>query len=156
MFKDYRGATVEDLDIRPALSINPLATVKRATAIAFENEFSHLPVIHENHKKLLGVFSVENARGEHVKDSMLWFSKNGKAKYELETHFGQTPPNLKIMKPTKKSFTVLTPMTLLEDLARFFEKGTYFAIITNGEGNLVYGVVTPDDLKAFEKARPHL
>lgn len=168
---DYRGATVEDLDIRPAISINPSTTLDRAIEVSFEQEFTYLPVIHETNKRLLGVLNVEEIKmnPQKVRNSvlkpitknyMLWFNQNARTKYEQEiTAKNTTPLNLKIFKPKSsngKKFEVLTPLTPLEELAHFFNTGNYFAIITNGEGNLVYGVVTPEDLTKYEHSRPRL
>lgn len=166
---DYRGATVEDLDIRPAISINPLTPLERAIEVSFENEFTYLPVIHETNKRLLGVLNVENFKVDPLKlrnsflkpitkNYMLWFSHKARANYEKENLVKQTTPlNSKILKPRlAKKYKVLTPLTPLEDLALFFNTGNYFAIITNGDGNLVYGVVTPEDLIKYEHSRPRL
>ncbi|SGZ49605.1 CIC11C00000002953 [Sungouiella intermedia] len=168
---DYRGATVEDLDIRPAISINPSTALQRAIEVSFENEFTYLPVIHETNKRLLGVLNVEEFKVDPLKASksclkpitknyMHWFNQKARAKYEQEsTSKNTTPLNLKILKPKTsngKKFEVLTPLTPLEGLAQFFNTGNYFAIITNGDGNLVYGVVTPEDLIKYENSRPRL
>lgn len=166
---DYRGATVEDLDIRPAISISPMTPLRRAFQVAFENEFTFLPVILNINKRLLGVLNVleinpaELKKSDSlVKDHMLWFSQNAKNKYNAEvqpSNASETPLNTKIFKPKPskgKLYLVLTPMSSLEELAKFFNSGNYFAIITTGEGNLVYGVVTPEDLSKYEKSRPRL
>lgn len=167
--RDYKGATIEDLDIRPAISVNPSTTLKKAFQVSFEHEFSYLPVIHETNKRLLGVLNLQklnhaevlkNGDAEFAKDHMLWFSNKAKERYELgkPALATTTPLNSKIFKPRPagKGYFVLTPMSPLEDLSSFFNSGNYFAIITNGEGNLVYGVVTPEDLTKYEHSRPRL
>ena len=70
----------------------------------------------------------------------------------------RTAPHSTIKKPKSKGkhFDIITPDTPLEKLADFFNSGVYFAIITNGEGTIVYGVATPEDLEKFERARPKL
>lgn len=169
---DYRGATVEDLDIRPAISINPSTLLERAIEVSFENEFTYLPVIHETNKRLLGVLNVEVFKADPLKitksflkpitkNYMHWFSQKARSNYEQESENakGTTPLHLKILKPRSsqgKRFDVLTPLTPLEKLGEFFNTGNYFAIITNGDGNLVYGVVTPEDLIKYEHSRPRL
>lgn len=168
---DYRGATVEDLDIRPAISINPSTPLERAIEVSFENEFTYLPVIHETNKRLLGVLNVETFKvdPQKVRNSFLkpitknymhWFSQTARDRYEQELQAKSTTPlHLKILKPKSsqgKKYEVLTPMTPLEGLAQFFNTGNYFAIITNDGGNLVYGVVTPEDLIKYEHSRPRL
>jgi CBS-domain-containing membrane protein len=171
---DYRGATVEDLDIKPAISINPNTHLQEALEISYENEFTYLPVIHEENRKLLGVLNVEDLKKNlekykksgvkpEVKNFMLWFNQTARERYEKTSSSKptatKTPINSTIMKPessSDKRYQVLTPLTSLEDLAIFFNSGEYFAIITNPEGNFVYGVATPEDLKNYEKSRPKL
>ncbi|RLV90161.1 hypothetical protein JA1_004768 [Spathaspora sp. JA1] len=168
--RDYRGATIEDLNIPPAVSINPSTSLGIAVAIAYENEFTYLPVIHEINKRLLGVINVEQLKRDQeklsrsflkpiVKNYMLWFNQNTKRKYEIdEVKQTQTPPRSTILKPKTgngQKYHVLTPDSPLEELADFFNSGIYFAIITNGDGTFVYGVATPEDLQKYEKVRQY-
>ncbi|CAI5758102.1 unnamed protein product [Candida verbasci] len=165
--KDYRGATIEDLNLPPAISINPSSSIYEAFKIGFEYEFSYLPVINEINKKLLGVINIdslkhskiEHAKHENVlvKDYMIWFNQKSKINYEknFNKQIQKTLPNTKIVKPTNgKRYQLLTPYTPLETLANFFNSGEYFAVITGDDGNFVYGVVTPEDLIKYEKSRP--
>lgn len=171
--RDYRGATVEDLDIKPAISINPTTHLNEALEVAYEHEFTYLPVIHESNKKLLGIFNVEDLKTTSnaenkvrlaplVKNHMLWFHQKAKDNYENDHQepqkINKTALNTTILKPqTKgKSFNIITPMSPLEELANFFAEGVYFAIVTNDEGTLVYGVATPEDLTRYENSRPRL
>lgn len=171
--RDYRGATVEDLDIKPAISINPSTLLDEALEISFEHEFSYLPVINESNKKLLGIFDVESVKNnkQHhpnqptVSSTMLWFNQKARENYlkQMDAQQNQgtklkTAPNSTIKKPQSKGkgYYIITPDTALEQLAEFFNSGVYFALITNGEGTIVYGVATPEDLEKFEKARPKL
>lgn len=165
--RDYRGATVEDLDIKPALSINPTTTLDEAVEIAFENEFTNLPVIHEDNKKLLGILNVESLKNEKskflkpiVKNYMLWFHQKAREKYESEEREGNkttTSLSTTIRTPTKgRKYAVITPLTPLEELSKFFNGGNYFAIVTNDVGTFVYGVATPEDLVKYENSRPRL
>lgn len=160
---------MEDLDIRPAISINPSTSLNRAFEVSFENEFTYLPVISEHDKRLLGVLNVEdleknklqaNASALITKNFMLWFNLRAKENYEkIAVSKNSTPINSKILRPRLgegKKFHVLTPLTPLEELADFFNANNFFAIITNGAGNLVYGVVTPEDLTKYEQSRPKL
>lgn len=169
--RDYRGATVEDLDIRPAISVNPSTDLNIALEIAYENEFTFLPVIHESNKKLLGVLNVQELRSKPekyqkgflkpiVKHYMVWFHQKAREKYEAEDHSKATSTALSttIVKPVSKGkkYQVITPWTPLEKLAKFFNSGIYFAIITNENSNFVYGVATPEDLIKYENSRPRL
>ncbi|KAI3403485.2 hypothetical protein KGF56_003769 [Candida oxycetoniae] len=167
--KDYRGATIEDLNIPHAISINPSSLIRDAIGIGFENEFTYLPVIHEVNKRLLGIINLEQFKDNYPDDKlkpqvfhyMLWFNPKTKMKYENEImkekkSVDNTPPMTKILKPKGKRYSVLTPFSPLEDLASFFNRGNYFAIVTNDSGNVVYGVVTPQDLMKYEQSRPKL
>lgn len=164
--RDYRGATIEDLDIKPAISINPTTHLNLALEIAFEHEFTYLPVIHEENKKLLGVLKVEELRNNPhkfqsrsiepiVKNYMIWFNKRAQENYNRQIpKLGEISRNSRIKKPSAKKYQTLTPYTPLEELAKFFNNGIYFAIITNDEGSFVYGVATPEDLTKYENSRP--
>lgn len=173
--RDYRGATIEDLDIPPAISINPTTPLEVAIEISYENEFTYLPVIHEFNRKLLGILNVGTLRSSPsqlkktsltpiAKNYMLWFHHKARQSYEKEsqqrgTKTSKTVLKASIKRPTGASgrkYDVLTPLTPLEDLALFFNRGIYFAIITNSEGTLVYGVATPEDLTKYENSRPRL
>ncbi|KAG7663145.1 uncharacterized protein J8A68_003323 [[Candida] subhashii] len=173
--RDYRGATIEDLNIPPAISVTPSTSLFEAIEIAYENEFTYLPVIHEVNKRLLGVLNVDTLTIDRIKRSflkpivknyMLWFNQNAREKYQQEHQEGKQEPGaakrsikttiLKPKTPKGKRYQILTPLTPLEELAEFFNTGTYFAIITNGQGNFVYGVATPQDLMKYENARPKL
>lgn len=172
--RNYRGLTIEDLEIKPAVSINPNTTLAEALEIAYENDFTFLPVIDHTNRKLLGVLDMGKIK-EQIKDGgdilnpytryhMRWFHQKARETFE-EKH----PQSLKashrttltgtIMCPHTSgsySYRVLTPYTPLEDLADFFNSGEYFAIITNPRGTFVYGVATPDDLLKYQKRRPNL
>ena len=164
--RDYRGATVEDLNIPQAISTNPTSSIYDAIEIGYEYDFTYLPVIHEVNRRLLGVVNLEQFKTlspdkQPVFNYMLWFNPSTKRKYEQDIlHKSDmsktTPPKTKILKPRGKRYSVLTPYSPLEDLASFFNRGNYFAIITNDLGSFVYGVVTPEDLIKFEKSRPKL
>lgn len=180
--RDYRGATIEDLNIPQAISTNPTSSIYDAIEIGYEYEFTYLPVIHELNKRLLGVVNLEqfknatsqlnqNQSSNHegkepiVFNYMLWFNPSTRRKYEHDIlrkgnkssdTVSNTTPKTKILKPRGKRYSVLTPYSPLEDLASFFNRGNYFAIITNDLGNFVYGVVTPQDLLKYEQSRPKL
>ncbi|KAI5952341.1 hypothetical protein KGF54_003207 [Candida jiufengensis] len=165
--RDYRGATIEDLDLPPAISINPSTSIKDAIQIGFEYDFTFLPIIHEINKKLLGVLNLDEINNnskingnEKVMKYMYWFNKSTQRKYQNNKEPTTNSTSLKttILKPnTGKRYSVLTPFSPLEDLASFFNRdNNYFAIITNDEGTFVYGIATPEDLIKYEKSRPKL
>ena len=137
--RDYRGATIEDLNIPLAVSINPTTSIYEAIGIAFENEFTYLPVIHERTKRLLGVINIGELKSNGnklkevylpiVKSYMIWFNQSAKRKYEQENKkvlsSNRTAPKTTILKPRGKRYEVLTPMTPLE-VGRIFQPGKLF------------------------------
>lgn len=137
MVADYRGATVEDLDPLPVVSVTPNTLLGTALDMSYENSFTYLPVLTED-KKLLGYLTTEQLessspaeRGQPVKQHYTKFQKSNK-------------------------FVPITPATPLEDLAKFFSSGNDFAVITDDDRRFVLGVATPEDLKKYEDSRPFL
>lgn len=166
---DYRGATIEDLDIKPAISISPRTLIYEALEVLFANEFTYLPVVNEQNRRLLGILNVELIRANYsqiqrssvepiVMNYMVWFHPSARLKYQLQVgNKGDQPVQLKkAFVDIKGKYIVLTPFTPLEELAAFFNSGQYFAIVTNHDGDMVYGVATPEDLVKYEKSRPKL
>lgn len=169
--RDYRGATVEDLDIKPAISINPSTTLEEALEIAYENEFTNLPVINELNKKLLGILNMNSLKNipkdtklaPIVRNYMLWFNNTAREKYLRQMEIQTSPVEKTLQSSTIKTpntktrkYAVITPLTPLEELSKFFSSGNFFAIITNDNGTYVYGVATPEDLMKYENSRPRL
>jgi hypothetical protein len=140
----YRGATVEDLDPPPALSVSPYATLSSAMIAAFERDYTHLTVIHPSDKSLLGYISIPRLRQlletrqvkeeDAVEKAMVKFRRKG------------------------RSYKLITMDTPLEELEAFFgghggEKQD-FAVVTDPARRFVLGVVTKGDLEEFVKRRP--
>lgn len=169
--RNYRGSTVEDLEITPAVSINPGTPLSEALEIAYENDFTFLPVINHVNRKLLGVFEVDKARkslhdqgslpNPYTGNYMRWFHHKARDSWSQQHPDSQgdahrTTLTATIMRPRGSVYRVLTPSTPLEELTEFFNTGEDFAIITNPRGTFVYGVATPDDLLRYQKLRPNL
>ncbi|KAL2161567.1 hypothetical protein VTH06DRAFT_8129 [Thermothelomyces fergusii] len=142
----YRGATVEDLDPPPALSLTPSDPISVALASAFERDYTHLTVVDGGTRALLGYLSIPHlqalldagrvAPGDEVRAAMTRFRRRG-AKYR-----------------------VITMQTPLEELEAFFEghetagQKQDFAVITDAARRFVLGVATRADLEEFVKRRP--
>ncbi|KAL8778629.1 MAG: hypothetical protein Q9203_001625 [Teloschistes exilis] len=143
----YRGATVEDLDPPPALSTKPTELISYALMNAYERDYSHLTVVSEDTRALLGYLNIprlkqmlkEGAVSEtdHVEKAMQKFQRSGKV------------------------YKVITMDTPLEELESFFTGGTSgssgpqeFAVVTDGNRRFVLGVATKGDLEQFVKRRP--
>ncbi|CDH58000.1 cystathionine beta-synthase [Lichtheimia corymbifera JMRC:FSU:9682] len=139
----YRAASVEDLQLPAAVTIPPTATVSYALDLMLEREFSQLPVIRTDNKKLVGYVSLTTLQERldqgviqpktAVQDCMFTFKKaTGTLKYQL-----------------------ITPDTSLADLAKFFEKNS-FAMVTDVNRKWCLGVATKYDLLSFLHRRQFL
>lgn len=137
MTRDYRGATVEDLDRPPALSITPDMLLKDAFEMSFEHSFSFLPVLN-SHRRLLGYLTAEQLE----KDGAV------KGNEKVADHYYRFRG--------KKAFEPITPNTPLEQLEDFFAKQNAFAVITDDDRRFVLGVATPEDLEKYINSRPEL
>ncbi|KAL8705351.1 MAG: hypothetical protein Q9201_001550 [Fulgogasparrea decipioides] len=142
----YRGATVEDLDPPPALSTKPTEPISYALMNAFERDYSHLTVVSEDTRALLGYLNIPRLKQmlkdgavretDHVEKATQRFQRSGKV------------------------YKVITMDTPLEELEAFFAGGVDgsgpqdFAVVTDGNRRFVLGVATKGDLEEFVKRRP--
>ncbi|EON64315.1 hypothetical protein W97_03546 [Coniosporium apollinis CBS 100218] len=142
----YRGATVEDLDPPSALSCKPTDPISHALMSAFERDYTHLTVVSQENRALLGYLSIPRLKEllkegrvketDPVETAMLRFRRKGKV------------------------YKVITMDTPLEELEQFFNGGVDgsgpqdFAVVTDGSRRFVLGVATKSDLEEFVKRRP--
>jgi len=146
----YRGATVQDLDRPPALSLNPTHEVSQALDAADLNDFTYLTVISEN-RALLGYLEIPTIREtvDNIKDDeeQRKFLKK-KVKQVMKKFHGKG-----------KAYKVISMETSLEELEEFFNGGVDgkepqdFAIVTDYSRRFVLGVATKADLKEFADKR---
>ncbi|KAL9111611.1 MAG: hypothetical protein Q9187_007897 [Circinaria calcarea] len=142
----YRGATVEDLDPPPALSSKPTDPISHALIQAYERDYTHLTVISEDTRALLGYLNIPR-----LKELL----KTGKVK-------DSDPVHMAMQKFRRKGsvYKVITMDTPLEELEEFFNGGVNgsgpqdFAVVTDGSRRFVLGVATQGDLEEFVKRRP--
>lgn len=139
-------ATVEDLDPPPALSCNPSDPISYALLTAFERDYTHLTVVSQENRALLGYLSIPRLREllasgkvketDEVKEAMIKFRRKGRV------------------------YKVITMETSLEELEEFFVGGFHgadpqdFAVVTDASRRFVLGVATMKDLEEFAKRRP--
>ncbi|PNS20174.1 Cystathionine beta-synthase [Sphaceloma murrayae] len=143
--KKYRGATVEDLDPPPALSISPTAPISHALMTAFERDYTHLTVVSPDDRALLGYLSIPR-----LKELL-----SGRKVQEADT---VEAAMTKFQRKARK-YKVISMDTPLEELEAFFEgtDGTGrqdFAVVTDAGRRFVLGVATRDDLAEFVRRRP--
>lgn len=139
-------ATVEDLDPPPALSSTPHTPISTALMNAYERDYTHLTVVSESTRALLGYLNIPRlkeliAKGtvrdsDSVEKAMQKFRRRGNV------------------------YKVITMDTPLEELEAFFDglatdgAKQDFAVVTDGGRRFVLGVATKGDLEEFVKRRP--
>ncbi|EJD54783.1 hypothetical protein AURDEDRAFT_110270 [Auricularia subglabra TFB-10046 SS5] len=135
----YRGAVVEDLQLPPAFALPDYEPILRAIDLAYERDFSFIPVLSRT-RKLLGYIDVSAL----------------KKAFEA----GSTNPDDPIrsfmtrfdLKKKRKEYTVITPGTPLADLELFL-KNNLFALVTDEDRKFVLAVATSQDLQNFVTRR---
>jgi cystathionine beta-synthase len=130
--KDYAGATVRDLKLLDAVTIDGETTCKEAVDLMAKNGFDQIPVTAGPHRRLRGLVTNGNilsrmATGRampdtHVSDIMFQFTKGS------------------------NKFEEITESTPLDKLTRFFETNSS-ALVTDGQK--VKHVVTKVDLLSY-------
>ncbi|KAJ5692568.1 Cystathionine beta-synthase core [Penicillium macrosclerotiorum] len=146
----YRGATVEDLDPPPALSVSPNDPVSAALMAAYERDYTHLTVTSAAKRSLLGYLSIPRLKE---------LIQNGTVK-ETDT----VSSAMQRFNRKRGIYQVITMETPLEELEQFFESETgpngdkrdkeQFAVVTDVARKFVLGVATKADLEEFVKRRP--
>lgn len=139
-------ATVEDLDPPPALSSKPTDSISTALMNAYERDYTHLTVVSEDTRALLGYLNIPRLKqllkdgsvreSDYVEKAMQKFRRRGNV------------------------YKVITMDTTLEELEAFFNGGVNrdgpqdFAVVTDESRRFVLGVATKGDLEDFVKRRP--
>ncbi|KAG6379641.1 hypothetical protein JVT61DRAFT_10159 [Boletus reticuloceps] len=134
----YRGAVVEDLQLPPAFSLPADESISRALELAYERDFSHIPVL-DKHRRPLG----------YIDTAALI------AKWQA----GYASPNdsvtqymCKFIRNESHPYTVITPDTPLAELAEFLHHNI-FALVTDLNRKFVLAVATSQDLENFVSRR---
>ncbi|KAH9942827.1 hypothetical protein B0H21DRAFT_695951 [Amylocystis lapponica] len=134
----YRGAVVEDLQLPPAFALPAGEPISRAIELAYERDFSHIPVL-DRHRKPIGYVDVAAL----------------KARWEA----GKADPDDKVLQYLTKfkrspsqPYTLITPETPLAELEAFLQN-SIFALVTDGARKFVLAVATSQDLLNFVSRR---
>ncbi|KZT10324.1 uncharacterized protein LAESUDRAFT_755829 [Laetiporus sulphureus 93-53] len=134
----YRGAVVEDMQLPPAFALPSGEAISRAIELAYERDFSHIPVLDQK-RKPLGYLDVAAL----------------KEKWES----GEASPNDKVIRYMTKfnrsssyPYTLITPSTPLADLEGFLRQNI-FALVTDWDRKFVLAVATSQDLQDFVNRR---
>jgi len=135
----YRGAVVEDLQLPPAFSLPRTELIARAIELAYDRDFSHIPVLGK-HRNLLGYIEVATLKKK-------WEACEVNPTDTIAscmTKFNRSPRT--------NPYTVITSDTPLAELESFL-RNHIFALITDYERKFVLGVATSQDLEAFVSRR---
>ncbi|KAF9457555.1 hypothetical protein BDZ94DRAFT_1272906 [Collybia nuda] len=134
----YRGAFVEDLQLPPAFTLPSNEAISRAIELAYERDFSHIPVLDHN-RRPLGYVDV--------------------ARLKERWEAGNADPNDKVIKYMTKfkravsePYTLITPLSPLAELEEFL-KTNIFALVTDNDRKFVLAVATSQDLESFVTRR---
>lgn len=128
------------------MSCSPFDPISHALMSAFERDYTHLTVVSQENRALLGYLSIPRLKqllkegkvreDDPVEKAMLRFRRKGKV------------------------YKVITMDTPLEELEVFFNGGVDggepqdFAVVTDGSRRFVLGVATKSDLEEFLRRRP--
>lgn len=137
---------MEDLDPPPALSSKPTDLISVALMNAYERDYTHLTVVSEDTRALLGYLNIPR-----LKELL----KNGSVKDS--DHVARAMQKFRRKGSVYKVITMDTP---LEELEGFFNgEGSGggaqdFAVVTDASRRFVLGVATKADLEEFVTRRP--
>ena len=146
MLRTRIQATVEDLDPPSALSVKPTDPISTALMSAYERDYTHLTVVSEDTRALLGYLSIPR-----LKQSL---------KEETVREADSVEAAMQKFRRKGKIYKVITMNTPLEELESFFNGGVNgsgpqdFAVVTDDSRRFVLGVATKGDLAEFVKRRP--
>ncbi|GAA5866082.1 hypothetical protein JCM8547_000591 [Rhodosporidiobolus lusitaniae] len=160
---DFRGACVEDLQLSPALVLPVSTSIGTALQLAFERDFSIIP-LHSpfSRASLLGWLSVDELKPLVEKGENEGGVDLEKPLSDLQSGSegeGTGAEGRGAVKQFRRSrrYEVITPSTPLEDLESFFSseqgKSAGFALVTDSARKFVLGLVTRDDLTKFTTRR---
>lgn len=136
----YRGATVEDLQVPPAISVPRSTSIAAALRIASDHDYSQLPLVSDKNRKLLGYVQVQGLESQSKQ------SKGDETVGSIMTKFSATGSS------GATTYTVITPDTGLAELEVFLESYP-FAFITDPGRAFVLGVATQEDLSKYVSRR---
>lgn len=169
----YRGATVEDLQLSPAVCVPTTATIDSALQVAFDHDYEQLPVLSSSNgnRKLLGYLDVKKLRADveagrldrskSVLENMVKFggSSAGKDKntYTLispETGLGElegeSRTSLSLYK--RSLYSMYIKAHVVQHLLAFLQS-TPFALVTDASRSFVLAVATREDLSKYAQRR---
>ncbi|KAJ7910639.1 hypothetical protein B0H13DRAFT_2011705 [Mycena leptocephala] len=134
----YRGAVVEDLQLPPAFTVQSNETISRAIELAYERDFSHIPVL-DRQRRPLGYIEVATLKAK-------WEAGKADAGDKVVNYM------TKFKRTVSQPYTIITPYTPLAELEEFL-KHSIFAIVTDPSRKFVVALATTNDLETFVSRR---
>lgn len=134
----YRGAVVEDLQLPPAFSLPSTEAISRAIELAYDRDFSHIPVL-DRHRKPVGYVDVAKLKEK-------WEAGNAIPNDKVSAYM------TKFRRTASEPYSLITPLTSLSDLEEFL-KTNLFALVTDNDRKFVLAVATQQDLNSFVSRR---
>ncbi|KZS97070.1 hypothetical protein SISNIDRAFT_472913 [Sistotremastrum niveocremeum HHB9708] len=134
----YRGAVVEDLQLPPAFCLPEHESISRAIELAYERDFSHIPVLSKE-RKPLGYIAVATLKEK-------WEKGLADPNDSVQSH------TVKFQRSSSHPYTLITPDTPLDVLEEFLTHNI-FALVTDVGRKFVLGVATMQDLENFVSRR---
>ncbi|ETS62766.1 hypothetical protein PaG_02508 [Moesziomyces aphidis] len=142
----YRGATVEDLQVPPAISVPRSTSIASALGVALDHDYSQLPLVSDKNRKLLGYVQ------KHRLEEQLKEGNSDKTVASIMTKFSSGPAASASSSAPAATYTVITPDTGLAELEVFLQSQP-FAFITDPGRAFVLGVATQEDLSKYVSRR---
>jgi len=134
----YRGAVVEDLQLPPAFTLFSNEEISRAIELAYDRDFSHIPVLDRN-RRPLGYVDVAR-----LKES--WEARKADPSDKVVRYM------TKFKRAVSEPYTLITPLSPLAELERFLQDNI-FALVTDHDRKFVLAVATSQDLESFVSRR---
>ncbi|KXN85571.1 Cystathionine beta-synthase [Leucoagaricus sp. SymC.cos] len=154
----YRGAVVEDLQLPPAFALPSTEPIARAVELAYERDFSHIPVLDKN-RKPLGYIDVaylkekwEAGQADPVRFSVIIAKLPCTDIIRLSQNDKISKFMVKFVRKASEPYTLVTPWSSLSELEDFL-KSNIFALVTDNERKFVLAVATSQDLENFVSRR---
>ncbi|KAH0834784.1 hypothetical protein J3R83DRAFT_10385 [Lanmaoa asiatica] len=151
----YRGAVVEDLQLPPAFSLPADEYISRAIELAYERDFSQIPVLDKNRRPLGYVDAVV------LKEK--WQAGYAKPDDTVKKYMSAFKRN------ESHPYTIITPDTPLAELAEFLRDNIFALgeatqisptaqwtdsdLVTDSNRKFVLAVATSQDLENFVSRR---
>ncbi|KAJ3092197.1 hypothetical protein HK102_009851 [Quaeritorhiza haematococci] len=132
----YRGASIEDLQLPEAVCVQETASVAEAMDLMISHDFSQLPVINAR-RKMVGFVTLGNLES-HLKSGADAADPISKWMYAFNRR--------------KAEFRIITPSTPLADLESFFAQHSSI-FVTDETGKFPLAVVTKWDVLRFSSKR---